>query len=58
MGTMESAWQAVLAYQSNPLYLRYYVWTERAPEAVQAFVLPTLCYFSRQKLLSQKLLFA
>jgi [ribosomal protein S5]-alanine N-acetyltransferase len=31
-------WQAVLEYQSNPLYLRYNNWTERTPEAVQEFV--------------------
>lgn len=31
-------WPAVLAYQQNPLYLRYYEWTERTPESVQAFV--------------------
>jgi RimJ/RimL family protein N-acetyltransferase len=31
-------WQRVLEYQSNPLYLRYYEWTERTPEAVQEFV--------------------
>ena len=31
-------WPAVLAYQSDPLYLRYYDWTERTPEAVQEFV--------------------
>lgn len=31
-------WEAVLAYQSNPLYLRYYPWTGRTPEAVQEFV--------------------
>jgi ribosomal-protein-alanine N-acetyltransferase len=31
-------WPAVLAYQSDPLYLRYTQWTERTPEAVQAFV--------------------
>ena len=31
-------WQAVLEYQSDPLYLRYYEWTERTPEAVQEFV--------------------
>ncbi len=34
----EDDWPAVLAYQSNPLYLRYYAWTGRTPEAVQAFV--------------------
>ena len=31
-------WPEVLAYQSNPLYLRYYESTERTPKAVQAFV--------------------
>lgn len=31
-------WQRVLEYQSDPLYLRYYDWTERTPEAVQDFV--------------------
>jgi ribosomal-protein-alanine N-acetyltransferase len=31
-------WPAILAYQSHPLYLRYYEWTERTPEAVQDFV--------------------
>jgi ribosomal-protein-alanine N-acetyltransferase len=31
-------WQRVLEYQSDPLYLRYYEWTERTPEAVQKFV--------------------
>jgi RimJ/RimL family protein N-acetyltransferase len=31
-------WQRVLEYQSNPLYLRYYEWPERTPEAVQEFV--------------------
>lgn len=31
-------WPAVLAYQSHPLYLRYYHWTERAAADVQAFV--------------------
>ena len=34
----ESDWRAILAYQSNPLYLRYYEWTERTPEDVQEFV--------------------
>src|SRR3712207_64127 len=33
-----SDWPDVLAYQSDPRYLRYYEWTERTPEAVQAFV--------------------
>jgi len=31
-------WLAVLAYQSNPHYLRYYAWTERTPTAVQEFI--------------------
>jgi len=31
-------WPAVLAYQSDPRYLRYYEWTGRTPEEVQAFV--------------------
>lgn len=31
-------WPAILAYQSDPRYLRYYAWTERTPEAVQEFV--------------------
>lgn len=31
-------WQAVLAYQSDPLYLRYNPWTERTPEAVREFI--------------------
>jgi [ribosomal protein S5]-alanine N-acetyltransferase len=31
-------WPDILAYQREPLYLRYYDWTDRTPEAVQAFV--------------------
>jgi RimJ/RimL family protein N-acetyltransferase len=31
-------WPDILAYQSDPLYLRYYDWTDRTPEAVQEFV--------------------
>ena len=31
-------WPAVLAYQTDPLYLRYYEWTERTPEDVRGFV--------------------
>jgi len=31
-------WQQVLEYQSDALYLRYYEWTGRTPEAVQEFV--------------------
>lgn len=35
---VESDWKAVLAYQQNPLYLRYNEWTERTPEDVRAFI--------------------
>ena len=31
-------WRRVLEYQSDPLYLRYYEWTGRTPEAAQEFV--------------------
>lgn len=31
-------WPAVLAYQQDPLYLRYYEWTERTATDAQAFV--------------------
>jgi [ribosomal protein S5]-alanine N-acetyltransferase len=31
-------WPAVLAYQSDPRYLRYYDWTERSAEDVRTFV--------------------
>jgi RimJ/RimL family protein N-acetyltransferase len=31
-------WPSVLAYQSDPLYLRYNPWSERTPEAVREFV--------------------
>jgi RimJ/RimL family protein N-acetyltransferase len=34
----ENDWPDVLAYQTDPLYLRYYDWTERTPEAVREFV--------------------
>jgi RimJ/RimL family protein N-acetyltransferase len=34
----ESDWPEVLAYQSDPRYLRYYEWTERTPEAAREFV--------------------
>jgi ribosomal-protein-alanine N-acetyltransferase len=33
-----SDWPAVLAYQDDPLYLRYYHWTERTAADVKAFV--------------------
>jgi [ribosomal protein S5]-alanine N-acetyltransferase len=35
---VEDDWRAVLAYQSTPEYLRFYEWTERTPESVQAFL--------------------
>ena len=31
-------WEAVLAYQSDPRYLRYYAWESRTPDEVKAFV--------------------
>jgi RimJ/RimL family protein N-acetyltransferase len=31
-------WAAILAYQADPRYLRYYAWTERAEEDVRAFL--------------------
>ena len=31
-------WPAVFAYQRDPRYLRLYEWSDRTPEAVQAFV--------------------
>jgi ribosomal-protein-alanine N-acetyltransferase len=34
----EEDWPAVFAYQKNPLYLRYYAWTDRMPEEVRDFV--------------------
>ncbi|GHO42224.1 N-acetyltransferase [Ktedonospora formicarum] len=34
----EEDWRGTLAYQSNPLYLRYYPWTHRTESDVQAVV--------------------
>lgn len=34
----ESDWPAVLGYQSDARYLRYYDWVDRTPAAVQALV--------------------
>ena len=34
----ENDWPDVLVYQSEPLYLRYYEWTDRTPLVVQEFV--------------------
>jgi len=34
----EGDWRAVLAYQSHPLYLRYYPWTHRTEQDVRVFV--------------------
>jgi ribosomal-protein-alanine N-acetyltransferase len=31
-------WPSVLAYQSDPRYLRYYEWTGRTQDAVRAFI--------------------
>lgn len=35
---VEDDWQAVYAYQTDPLYLRYNHWIERTPSAVREFV--------------------
>jgi RimJ/RimL family protein N-acetyltransferase len=35
---VESDWEAVLAYQQDPLYLRYNDWTSRTAEEVRQFV--------------------
>jgi RimJ/RimL family protein N-acetyltransferase len=35
---VESDWETVLAYQQDPLYLRYYEWTSRTAEEVRAFM--------------------
>src|SRR5262245_25103147 len=35
---VEADWEAVLGYQSDPLYLRYNPWTERTEADVRAFV--------------------
>jgi ribosomal-protein-alanine N-acetyltransferase len=34
----EQDWSSVLAYQSDPRYLRYYDWSERTEKDVRAFV--------------------
>lgn len=35
---IESDWEAVLTYQSDPLYLRYYHWTDRTEAEARDFV--------------------
>jgi ribosomal-protein-alanine N-acetyltransferase len=35
---VEEDWNAVLAYQSDPLYLRYYAWTQRTEADVREFI--------------------
>lgn len=35
---VEGDWARVLAYQSDPCYLRYYEWETRAPDDARAFV--------------------
>ena len=34
----EEDWSAMLAYQSDPRYLRYYDWTQRIEQDVRTFV--------------------
>jgi RimJ/RimL family protein N-acetyltransferase len=35
---VESDWESVLAYQREPMYLRYYAWTDRSQEEVEEFI--------------------
>ena len=35
---VQEDWQRMLEYESDPLYLRYYEWTERTLEGVQEFL--------------------
>jgi RimJ/RimL family protein N-acetyltransferase len=35
---VEDDWPALLGYQNDPRYLRFYAWTRRTPEEVQGFV--------------------
>ena len=35
---LEGDWRAVLAYQEDPRYLRFYEWSRRTPKDVRAFV--------------------
>jgi RimJ/RimL family protein N-acetyltransferase len=35
---VETDWRAVLAYQQDPLYLRYNEWTSRTDEEVREFI--------------------
>jgi len=35
---VESDWEAVLAYQQDPMYLRYYEWTSRTEEELRVFL--------------------
>ena len=41
-------WPAVLEYQSDPLYLRYYDWTGQTPEGAREFVQMFLDYQQQQ----------
>jgi len=41
-------WQAVLAYQSQPEYLRYYPWNGRTEEQVRAFLARFLAWQSEE----------
>jgi len=48
-------WSAVLAYQSDPRYLRYYHWTERTAADVQVFVGNFLTHQQAQPRLKRQL---
>jgi RimJ/RimL family protein N-acetyltransferase len=45
---VEEDWPAVLAYQNDPRYLRFYAWTRRTPEDVQGFVARFIAQQERQ----------
>lgn len=45
---VEGDWPAVLAYQNDPRYLRFYAWTKRTPDDVQTFVARFIAQQERQ----------
>jgi [ribosomal protein S5]-alanine N-acetyltransferase len=46
---VEEDWSRIQEYQNDPLYLRYYQWMERTPEAVQKFI-GRMLEFQKQEL--------
>jgi [ribosomal protein S5]-alanine N-acetyltransferase len=45
---VEEDWPAILAYQTDPLYLRYYEWTGRTEAEVREFVAMFLAHQQQQ----------